>query len=150
MHHDVICFASVHQLLLGPAVHMSSTMVDSEHCMTSCWDCVIMFLNILPTICIYSKLHYLVSAWWKYVAFVAPNPKKHSLSLFWFAFGTFSKLLFVFKTWLNVHNGQMQGVTAGQDNHGKIDVGGRKHHGMPLLMLTDCLMLWWLQSCRRP
>ena len=89
MHHDVICFASVHQLLLGPAVHMSSTMVDSEHCMTSCWDCVIMFLNILPTMCIYSELHYCVSAWWKYVASVAPNPKKHSLSIFCFAFGTF-------------------------------------------------------------
>ena len=135
MHHDVICFASVHQLLLGPAVHMSSTMVDSEHCMTSCWDCVIMFLNILPTICIYSELHYLVSAWWKYIASVAPNPQKHSLSLFCFTFGTFSKLLFVFKTWLNVHHGHwMQGVTVGQDNHGKVDVGG-KHRGSSLHML---------------
>ena len=146
MHHDVICFTSVHQLLLGPAVHMSSTMVDSEHCMTSCWDCVIMFLNILPTICIYSELHYLVSAWWKYVASVAPNPQKHSLSLFCFAFGTFSKLLFVFKTWPNVHNGQK---TVGQDNHGTINVGGN-HHGGTLKMLTDCLMLWWPQSCRCP
>ena len=146
MHHDVICFAKVHQLLLGPAVHMSSTMVDSEHCMTSCWDCVIMFLNILPTICIYSELHYLVSAWWKYLASVAPNPKKHSLSLFRFAFGTFSKLLFVFKTWPNVHKGQK---TVGHDNHGTIDVGG-KHHGGTLKMLTDCLMLWWPQSCRCP
>ena len=89
MHHDVICFASVHQLLLGPAVHMSSTMVDSEHCATSCWDCVIMFLNILPTICIYSELHYFVSAWWKYVASVASNPQKAFLVPFLFRFWHF-------------------------------------------------------------